>query len=416
MSTLRRAGRSALAVAAVCALLVGCSLIREPTVRMITDRAEMAAYVDRFNALQTDVRIELSWREAPFQSVLDGTQADLVVGEWLASPAVLDRFDSLGDIVKPGRIDPSWFYGGLLAMGSRDNRTVLLPLSFSLPAIVFYKPDMQAELSSMFMPLDTLRSLSKAFNAQSKSGGFSAMGFSPFWNQDFLDAAALLFGARFRPGRNGLPAWDQDGLAKTVDFARAWLSEVNGGASADEAFTSRNWVQPWYKLITGKKILFALASFTDYFALPEEKRRDLDFRWLSLGNSIPVMNNVLFAGVLRSSRNKRGAKAFLEWFCNPSVQRTLLDVNQSRRIGVFGVTNGFSALKSINEKELPPRYPFLLGHIPSESILAFPETLPDNWLAVRNQVIRPWIRQSASGTEGQPLEKRLDDWVKGMKK
>ena len=396
--------------------LAGCSLIREPTVRMVTDRAEMAAYVDRFNALQSDVRIELSWTESPSQSVMDGVQADLVVGEWLASPAVLDRFDSLGDIVKPGRIDPSWFYAGLLAMGSRDNRTVLVPLSFSLPAIVFYKPDMQAELSSMFMPLDTLRTLSKAFNTPSRSGGFTAMGFSPFWNQDFLDSAFLLFGVRIRPGRNGLPAWDQDGLGKTVDFARSWLSEVNGGASADEAFTSQNWVQPWYKLISGKKILFALASFTDYFALPEEKRRDLDFRWLALGNSIPVMNDALFAGVLRSSRNKGGARAFLEWFCNPSVQRSLLDVNQSRRIGVFGVTDGFSALKSINERELPQKYPFLLGHIPSETILAFPETLPDNWLAVRDQVIRPWVHQSASGAGDQSLEKMLEDWAKGMKK
>jgi ABC-type glycerol-3-phosphate transport system substrate-binding protein len=416
MSIVRRAGCSALAALAVCALLAGCSLIREPTVRMVTDRAEMAAYVDRFNALQSDVRIELSWTEAPSQSVLDGVQADLAVGEWLASPAVLDRFDSLGDIIKPGRIDPSWFYAGLLAMGSRDNRTVLVPLSFDLPAIVFYRPDMHAELSSMFMPLDMLRALSKAFNAPEKSGGFSAMGFSPLWNQDFLDCASLLFGARFRPGRNGLPAWDQDGLGKTVDFTRSWLADVNGGALADDAFTSKNWVQPWYKLISGKKILFALASFTDYFALPEEKRRDMDFRWLSLGNSIPVMNDALFAGVLKSSRNKRGAKAFLEWFCSPSVQRSLLDVNQARRIGVFGVTDGFSSLKSINEKELPQRYPFLLGHIPSESILTFPETLPDNWLAVRDQVIRPWIRQSASGTVGQPLEKLLDDWAKGMKK
>ncbi|HTP59738.1 MAG TPA: ABC transporter substrate-binding protein [Spirochaetia bacterium] len=416
MSTLRLAGRSTLAALAAFIFLAGCSLIREPTVRMVTDRAEMAAYVDRFNALQSDVRIELSWTESPSQSVMDGVQADLVVGEWLASPAVLDRFDSLGDIVKPGRIDPSWFYAGLLAMGSRDNRTVLVPLSFSLPAIVFYKPDMQAELSSMFMPLDTLRTLSKAFNTPSRSGGFTAMGFSPFWNQDFLDSAFLLFGVRIRPGRNGLPAWDQDGLGKTVDFARSWLSEVNGGASADEAFTSQNWVQPWYKLISGKKILFALASFTDYFALPEEKRRDLDFRWLALGNSIPVMNDALFAGVLRSSRNKGGARAFLEWFCNPSVQRSLLDVNQSRRIGVFGVTDGFSALKSINERELPQKYPFLLGHIPSETILAFPETLPDNWLAVRDQVIRPWVHQSASGAGDQSLEKMLEDWAKGMKK
>ncbi|HUI68922.1 MAG TPA: hypothetical protein VL354_00290 [Spirochaetia bacterium] len=416
MNILRRFGLSALAMAAVCACLIGCGLIPEPSVRMITDRAEMAAYVDRFNALQSDVRIELTYNDSPFQAVLDGTQADLVVGEWLASPNVLDRLDSLGDVVKPGRIDPSWFYAGLIAMGSRDNRPVLVPISFSLPAVVFFKPTMQAELSSMFMPLDTLQSLSRAFNTPAKSGGFSSMGFSPFWNPDFIDAASLLFGARFRPGRNGLPAWDQEGLAKTVDFDRRWLSDVNGGAAADEAFSTRNLVQPWYKLITGKKVLFELASFTDYFALPEEKRRDLDFRWLSQGNLIPVRRDILFAGVLRTSRNKRGARAFLEWFCTPSVQRTLLDVNQSRRIGVFGVTNGFSAIKSINERELPQKYPFLLGHIPSESILAFPETLPDTWLAVRDQVIRPWIHESAAGTEDQTLEKSLDDWVKGMKK
>ncbi len=416
MNTLRRARRSALVLAAVCALLLGCGLIPEPGVRMITDRAEMAAYVDRFNALQSDVRVELAYSEAPFQSVLDGAQADLVVGEWLASPAVLDRFDSLGDLVKPGRIEPSWFYAGLLAMGSRDNRPVLIPISYSLPAVVFFKPAMQAELSSMFMPLDTLRSLSRAFNTPGKSGGFTAMGFSPFWYPDFIDAAALLFGARFRPGRNGLPAWDQEGLTRTVDLARAWVAEANGGATADDEFWARNHVQPWYNLLTGKKILFALTSFTDYFALPEEKRRDLDFRWLSQGSSIPVRPDVLFAGVLRSSRNKGGARSFLEWFCSPSVQRTLLDVNQSRRIGVFGVTDGFSSFKTINERELPQKYPFLLGHIPSESILAFPDMLPDNWLAVRDQVIRPWIHLSASGAEDQSLESKLDDWVKVTKK
>ena len=74
MNTLRRARRSALVLAAVCALLLGCGLIPEPGVRMITDRAEMAAYVDRFNALQSDVRVELAYSETPFQSVLDGAQ------------------------------------------------------------------------------------------------------------------------------------------------------------------------------------------------------------------------------------------------------------------------------------------------------------------------------------------------------
>lgn len=383
---------------------------------MVTDRAEMAAYVDRFNALQSDVRVELQYQEAPWQSVLDGVPGDLVVGEWLASPNVLDRFDPLGDLVKPGRIDPAWFYAGLISMGSRDNRPVLVPVSFDLPAMVFLKAAVQRELSSMFMPLDTLQTLARSFNTPEKTGGFSAMGFSPFWNPDFLDAEALLFGARIRPGRNGLPAWDQEGLARVVDFTRAWLSGVDGGASAEDTFSSRNLVQPWYKLLAGGKILFALDSFSDYFALPEEKRRDLDFRWLSQGSTIPVPPDALFAGVLRSSRNKGGARTFLEWFCGPLVQRGLLEVNQSRRIGVFGVTDGFPALKSINDRELPQKYPFLLGRIPSENILSFPETLPDNWPTVRDQVVRPWIHSSATGNEEQTLEKKLEDWARGVKK
>ena len=187
------------------------------------------------------------------------------------APAILDRFDALGDMVKPGRIDPSWFYAGLVSLGSRDNRPVLIPVSFDLPAAVFFRPGMQAELSSMFMPLDTLRTLSQSFNAPRKTGGFSAMGFSPFWNQDFIDDTALLFGARFRPGRNGLPAWDQDGLNRTVDFARAWLAEVDGGASADDAFSSKNLVQPWYKLLSGEKDPFRPGSIHGLFRPPGGK-------------------------------------------------------------------------------------------------------------------------------------------------
>ncbi len=416
MKSVRSPAWAVVFLAAACAFLAGCGLLPEPSVRLITDRAEMAAYVDRFNALQSDVRVELSYAEMPSQAVLDGDPGDLVVGEWLASPAVLDRFDSLGDLVKPGRIDPAWFYAGLVSMGSRDNRPVLVPISFNLPAMVFYKPALQAELSSMFMPLDTLETLARFFNTPEKSGGYSAMGFSPFWNPDFIDAEEILFGARIRPGRNGLPAWDQEGLTRVVDFTRAWVAGADGGASADDTFSSRNLVQPWYKLLTGRKILFALAEFNQYFALPEEKRRDMDFRWLSQGSTIPVCLDILFAGVLRSSRNKAGARTFLEWFCTPSVQRSLLEVNQSRRIGVFGVTDGFPALKSINDHDLPQKYPFLLGRVPSEGILAFPEILPDNWLAVRDQVIQPWIHASASGSEDQPLEKKLEDWAKSIKK
>ena len=47
----------------------------EPVVRLITNRPEMAAYVDRFNALQGDVKVEIAYQEQPSQAVLDGVPA-----------------------------------------------------------------------------------------------------------------------------------------------------------------------------------------------------------------------------------------------------------------------------------------------------------------------------------------------------
>jgi hypothetical protein len=400
------------ASAAIC--LAGCGFALETPLRLATNRAEMAAYVDRFNSIQSDVKVEISYQESPAQSVLDGAPGDIVIGEWLSSPAVMDKMDGLGDIVKPGKIDPAWFYARLLAMGSRDNRPVLVPLSFSLPAIVFVRQP--ADLPTMFMPLDTLQAMSKAFNKSNKAGSLVNVGFSPAWDPDFLTSTALLFGARLRPGRNGLPAWDENGLKKTVDFTRSWLQGVNGGADADAAFTKRILVQPWYKLLTSGKTLFALAPFRDLFSLPEDERRDFDFRWLSQDGSIPVLDDVLYAGVPRASRDKAGAKAFLQWFCSLPVQQSLLTVNQSRRIGVFGVTNGFSSLKTIDEKDLPAKYPLLLGHIPMENLLTFPDTLPDNWVKLRDGVVLPWILDTASGEETQSLEKRMEDWQNAQRK
>ena len=46
----------------------------------------------------------------------------------------------------------------------------------------------------------------------------------------------------------------------------------------------------------------------------------VDFRWLSQDGLIPVADNVLFAGVLRSSRNKGGARAVL-----PSIRRRMIE-------------------------------------------------------------------------------------------
>jgi hypothetical protein len=389
-----------------CISSASCAIVSDPTVRLLTDRPELAAYVERFNSGQEEHRVEISFSESPSQSVLAGIQADVVIGEWLATPKILEKFESVSDIVKAGKIDPSLFYSGLLAMGAKDGRPVLIPVSFDLPAIVFSGSGAPSDFPPMLLPLDLLRAHSQTFNRD----GSMAMGFSPLWNRDFLGTAAALFGTRFRAGRAGFAAWDADGLSQTVEFLRDWLSRVNGGKDRDAAFAEKNLVQPYYKLIEGKKVLFSLSSFTDFISLPEEKRRSLDFRWPSSGGIVPVREDALFAGVLRSGKNKRGAKAFMEWFFSLQNQRSFLDAAQSLRIGVFGITDGFSAIRSLNEREMTQKYPILLGHIPAESVLRFPETLPDNWVEFRDKVLWTWLISSARGQETVSLSSRMEEW------
>jgi hypothetical protein len=399
-----------LSMLGACAILASCGLLSEPAVRLVTNHPEIAAYVEQFNARQGTYRVEIDYRETPSQSVMDGEAADVVIGEWLATPQLIDRFDSTADIVAPGRIEPSGFYAGLLSMGSKDSRPVLIPVSFDLPAIIFPKTDASADIPAMFMPLDLMQTKSLAFNSLGKNGSFASMGFSPSWNQDFLTLTARLDATRIRAGRGGQPVWEDDGLDLTVGFLSQWIAKVNGGKERDRVFAARNLVQPYYKLLATGKILFSLQHFTDFIGLPDDKRKELDFRWLSSNGLIPVNDDVLFAGLPRSSRNKKGAKAFLEWFFALQNQRNFLDVAQSRRIAVFGVSNGFSSFKSVNEKDIAQKYSILLGHIPSESMLVFPEILPDNWLKIRDEVLCKWLLQSAYGEETAPLSQKIEEW------
>jgi ABC-type glycerol-3-phosphate transport system substrate-binding protein len=252
-------------------------------------------------------------------------------------------------------------------------------------------------------------------NAIGKGGGLSAVGFSPLWDPELLLLSARLFGARPRAGRAGALTWDPSGLQASVEFTRSWVVDDNGGAALDRAFAARNLVQPWERLLASRKILFALMPFTDFLGLPEEKRRDLDYRWLSRGNAIPVRDTVLFAAVPRAARNKRGAKAFVEWFASPAAQRELAEVNRSLRLGVFGITSGFPALVALNERDLPQLHPSLLGRVPAPGMLAFPEPLPSGWPRMRDEAVLPWLSRAAAGVAAGSLEDALIAWERSQR-
>jgi hypothetical protein len=78
------------------------------------------------------------------------------------------------------------------------------------------------------------------------------------------------------------------------------------------------------------------------------------------------------------------------WFYQPETQIHLMEVNHLKRLrGVFGIANGFSALKDTNEKELhkPQMYPLFVEHIPQEEQLIFSPYYSKDWKAFKKAFI-----------------------------
>jgi hypothetical protein len=138
----------------------------------------------------------------------------------------------------------------------------------------------------------------------------------------------------------------------------------------------------------------------------DEQKEEADFRWLAGPEKILVSDEILFAGIPRSSRRKSRAKAFLLWLFQGETQTRLLEISRRQRLGVFGIAGGFSSLKSVNELAFPQYYPRLMGRIPPEELLYVPGPLPESWPEIKSQVLVPWLREavSAPGQAGSSEE------------
>jgi ABC-type glycerol-3-phosphate transport system substrate-binding protein len=237
------------------------------------------------------------------------------------------------------------------------------------------------------------------------------MGFSPLWGPDFLFSAAELLGTDFHQTSRGNLAWDDQNLQKTITELRSWVKEIDGGPQEEATFRNKYLYDPVYKLLESGRILYYLTTLTNYFDIPDAKRKTIEFRWLAEKNQIPVLENILFAGVPARSRNKSAAYAFLKWFFKPETQSQLLELVGYERIKTFGIGNGFSSLSVVNERDFPQHYPALLGKIPPADFLTYPKSLPDDWAELKSNVILPWMQSEVEApAQQQKLEERLKAW------
>ena len=312
-------------------LLGGCGLFPRRDIVLWTNRAEMAAYVEHFNARQDHLprQAGLPGIPRPFLGG-GGRPPDLLVDAWLNAPGRIGRLQPVEDLLRGRRLPREAFYTQLLERGALDKKQVVLPVSFDLPAVVYRSPNLAADAPSLALPLDTIREKAAAFN-RLQAGRFDQVGFSPRWNTDFLYLITSLFGVSFRQAGQGEVRWNSEALSESLQYARKWVGEVNKGLEADRQFAERYLYSPMEQLLGANRILFWMSTTERVYPLLVSGKENLNFRWISHQGKVAVQEEVLWAGIPRRARNARGAKFFLEWFLQPQTQALILKVNHNKR-------------------------------------------------------------------------------------
>ena len=386
-----------------------------------TDRPEFVFYAEQFNASQDRYRVEVHYLESPAQKLTElparasgagGESPDMVAASWIKGSSTRAMFRTLDNLFSKDSGTWGFFYPRLLSLGKINNRQYLLPVSFNIPAMVFNSEYSDAMSNSFTISMEEIKELGMAYNIEA-NGGYTRMGFSPAWNDEFIFISATLFNVGFREAS---PIdWDPAVLEQAMIWIQNWIYEANTSFQAHDDFVFRYCYDPPAKLISSGRILFNFMNSHELFILAEEYRMNLDFRWISENDSIPLDEDAVYFGIHRRAKSGKAAQAFARWFFNTDTQRLLLENSSSKRIleTSFGISGGFSAMRTVTEQIFPLYYPSLLGRMPPESFLIPHDILPHDWMAIKERVILPYLGERirhTSADEIRSLERRISDW------
>lgn len=396
--------------------LASCSQFNSVKTILWTDRPEFVFYAEYFNAGQDKYKVEVRYFESPAQKLTEpGEYPDIVAASWLKSVSTRNLFKPLDNIFSQDGLVRTSFFPRLLALGSIDNRQYLLPVSFNIPALIFARDFSRPHSNPFTIEMEEIKERGTAYNIKNNNGIYTRMGFSPLSNDEFLFIAATLFGVSFREASP--VAWNLQALEQTVAWIQKWITEANTSIQTEDDFIFKYFYDPPDKLVKSGRILYAYMDSSRFFILPEERQANLDFRWITAKEAIPLDEGAVYYGIHKKTKAAKASEAFTLWFFNTETQRLLLEAGKNKRLNEtsFGIAGGFSSMKPVTEQIFPQFYPGLLGHMPPESFLSPANILPRNWMTIKERIILPYLKERirhASREEVRPLERRISDWYR----
>lgn len=426
--------RFAAALASLLAL--SCTLFERKPAILWTDTPEILIAVEMFNASQDRQLIEVHYEEdLPGSLSILPPEAgkagpSLVLGRGLRTQALGDYFQSMEFLFGPFALPKSAFYPALLEGGATNKLQTLIPVSFNLLLVLTAKgAAIQNSLDGMadlevppvdetVITMDEIQRRASLFTAASK-GVDERIGFSPRWpDEDFLFQWVQLSGAAFgeanpkpdwrsQNGASRALSWDPEGLEAAVASLRAYVSATNGSAAAEDAYAFKYLFAPGYKNVETGKILFAAMKSADFFTLPPVLRYRYDYRYFSEKERLAISEDIRYAGIPKSAPNRASARRFLRWFFDAEHQKEILEKSLSLRLSesAFGIAGGFSAIQNVAETTMPGYYADLVGHIPPNTMVLPPETMPPRWPVLKDEFVLPWLVAAAGENLDAPIDK-----------
>ncbi|MCF7928806.1 MAG: hypothetical protein K9L68_07650 [Spirochaetales bacterium] len=381
------------------------------TVRLVTNVPEIAVYAEVYNASHSqEYRVEVIYLEQPVEGLSHEYQADLIIGNFLNNEEHLTSFRPLDSLFTKRDFDTGVFYQKALKEGFHEESQYLVPLAFDLMLAAF-SPEQAKDVQSIMLSYKEIRSRSAEFKREGEEH-ITRMGFSPLWKQEHLFHTVRLKGVDFVDTAGQGVRWDENKLEQALSEIRNECENIHRDPATVRDFTDRYLYDPSYKLLRQGRILFDWWRSDDFFELPDQYRRDLDFRWIHSEDTIPVLEDVLFMGLTRNGDAPKAAEDFFFWLLKPETQTLLMEDSRSKQLKSFGFAGGFSSLRLVNEQVFPRLYPYMVGHIPPERNLDFPAQLPAYWEKLKENAVLPWLKDYFFQGNTAGLSDRVSTWMR----
>lgn len=382
-------------------ILAGCGSDQAPQTQgplILTDNPGVILAAQAYNALGQDPPIRIEIAEAADGGLVPhmrtmSPRPDGIISNQHLYPQSLSLFASVNSLITSLNRSPADYPPRALVMDPEAQSYVALPLSVTLPIVVYRKND-PSMAGRRRITLEELAALAREYNTLEDNRLIRA-GFLPTTNPAFLYAAAQIFKVDFKASvLEHRLSWNPSAFTAFTEFLRGWFDPEEVALEQQRRFEQELAYDPWHIMVSDGRLRFTLTSFQEYYSIPSVLRQNLAYAWFTGGQNhpgIPLYSQPVSASILKTSTNQDRTLDFFTWLSSPEGIQALYDLWIDQQMPGLSFLGGFPVTPMGQTTWASTYFPGLENPVPGLDELVFSEILPSQWKKMKQEVILPQI-------------------------